>query len=363
MGSVQPAGVSEGLPPCGLADPNLKTTVGGVATDRLSVARWSRYGRTRLYVSTPDGTQVGWADPITGERSLAMPELATAFEAALADAEPDAPEPLRAESPAGSDAYVPRRAIGAVAAAQPAPGDFATDLPARPAAAPIVAPAVLPQTPCDPGEWFDLATNVPGQGARARARAELAAMRRREAAFATFLPRGLDAKTDERSWGVGTSGEEAVGAGLDDLRRDGWFVLHSVPVGTRGSDIDHVVIGPGGVHTVNTKTHPNANVWIGRTTVLVNGHSQPYLRNSRFEADRASAVLSAAVGWPVEVTPALVFLTGTVTAQVTVKEPPDGVVILDGLDLPGYFRTRDPQLGADQVQLLFEHARRSSTWA
>jgi hypothetical protein len=92
--------------------------------------------------------------------------------------------------------------------------------------------------------WFDLAANVPGQAVRALAESELAAMRERSR-LGTAIARVFDMKTDERAWRVGADGEETVGARLDKLGKYGWHVLHSVPVGTRGSDIDHVVIGPG----------------------------------------------------------------------------------------------------------------------
>jgi hypothetical protein len=210
--------------------------------------------------------------------------------------------------------------------------------------------------------WTDLAANAPGQAARARAQQELVELRERKGAFLTFLARGLDAKTDERSWRVGADGEETVGARLEKLRTDGWQLLHSVPVGRRDSDIDHVLIGPGGVFTLNTKTHPKANIWVGRTTVLVNGHKRPYLRNSRFEADRAAKLLSHAVGWTIDVTPALVFLTDTFIPNVTIKDRPEDVLILDRLDIPRYFRHRPAALTPSQVEQLFETARRSTSW-
>lgn len=133
-----------------------------------------------------------------------------------------------------------------------------------------------------------------------------------------------------------------VGARLDKLGKHGWHVLHSVPVGARGSDIDHVIIGPGGVWTVNTKRHPGKSIWVGRTTVLVDGHRQPYLRNSRHEAERASRLLTVACGFPVLVKAALVFLTGTLIPGVTVKQVPDGVAILDRTDIPRAFRRTKP---------------------
>ena len=75
-----------------------------------------------------------------------------------------------------------------------------------------------------------------------------------------------------------------------------------MPVGERGADIDHVVIGPGGVFTINTKHHPKAAIWVGGETFMVNGGRVPYIRNSRFEAKRASRMLSEHVGFPVPLT-------------------------------------------------------------
>lgn len=40
-------------------------------------------------------------------------------------------------------------------------------------------------------------------------------------------------------------------------------ILHSIPVGTGRGDIDHVVIGPPGVFTINTKHHPGRRLDVG----------------------------------------------------------------------------------------------------
>jgi hypothetical protein len=215
------------------------------------------------------------------------------------------------------------------------------------------------QTPND--NWVDLAANVPGQAVRALADAELAAMRERSR-LGAVIARAFDVKTDERAWRVGAGGEETVGARLDRLGKHGWHVLHSVPVGTKGSDIDHVVIGPGGVWTVNTKRHPGKSIWVGRTSVLVDGHRQPYLRNSRHEADRAGRLLTQACGFPVFVKAALVFLPGTLIPDITIKQAPDGVAILDRTDIPAAFRGAKPMLTAAQVTDVYTQARRSTTW-
>lgn len=52
----------------------------------------------------------------------------------------------------------------------------------------------------------------------------------------------------------GASGEEEVGALLESLRHLGWQVLHDMGFGH--GNVDHLLIGPGGIFTVETKSHP-----------------------------------------------------------------------------------------------------------
>src|SRR5271163_3221818 len=52
----------------------------------------------------------------------------------------------------------------------------------------------------------------------------------------------------------GATGEEHVGALLDDMSGRGWRVIHDASLG-RGN-VDHILIGPPGVFTIETKSHP-----------------------------------------------------------------------------------------------------------
>ena len=52
----------------------------------------------------------------------------------------------------------------------------------------------------------------------------------------------------------GARGEEHVGELLDELTQESWRVIHDVSLG-RGN-VDHIAIGPAGVFTVETKSHP-----------------------------------------------------------------------------------------------------------
>jgi hypothetical protein len=306
---------------------------GGLAD--LEIVRWRRYGKDRLYVSA-EGSRVGWVDLLTGERMLSDARHHDAF--------------TRAVNAWYADSSLPPQSVETQVTSPPATPtlDAGAD-----------ADTVVPAAVALP--WHDLATHVPGQAAREQAIRELAAMKERTK-VGTFIARALDMKTDERAWRVGADGEETIGNRLDKLTKHGWHVLHAVPVGDRGSDIDHVVIGPGGVYTINTKRHPDGRVWVGANAIRVNGHSVPYLRNSRFEAERAGKLLSLAAGFPVPVRPVLAFLTGTVIPNVTIKQQPADVLILDRMDIPGVFKRAPQRMSAEQVGTIYEFATRCTTW-
>jgi hypothetical protein len=54
------------------------------------------------------------------------------------------------------------------------------------------------------------------------------------------------------TWERGADNERRVGKALDALRSEGWVVVHDVR--RDFGNIDHVVAGPGGVFTVETKS-------------------------------------------------------------------------------------------------------------
>lgn len=140
----------------------------------------------------------------------------------------------------------------------------------------------------------------------------------------------------------------------------GWHTLHAVAVGTRGADIDHVVIGPPGVFTVNAKHHPKARVWVGGDVVMVNGRRQPYLRNSRHEATRAARLLTAAAGRAVTAS-AIIALVGADSLTIATAPKP-GVVVLGRKGLVRWLLAQPGRLTPAEVTQLHTLARRSTTW-
>lgn len=292
----------------------------------IQVTRWHKYGNDRTYLADAYGNRLGWIDHKTSVLTVESKEHQAILE-----------EWVRANSSANT-------CLTSTAST--------TEIRIEPDAEPVTENSAA---------WIDLAMNAPGQGVRAQATETLDEMRERSR-FWTGVARVLDVKTDERAWRKGAEGEENVGARLNRLSKDGWFILHSVPVGDKESDIDHVVIGYGGVYTLNTKNHPGKKIWVSPNQIRVGGFVEPYLRNSRYEGKRACHLLSEAVGWTVPVMPALVFLTGTFIPNVVIKKAPDDVFIYNRMDIPKVFLRAPKRLTPEQVVQVYEAARRSTTW-
>jgi hypothetical protein len=92
---------------------------------------------------------------------------------------------------------------------------------------------------------------------------------------------------------------------------------------------------------------------------MVNGFRQPYVRNSRHEAARASRLLSAAVGHPISVTGVVV----PVGAQgIAIKKAPTDVAVVPRRQLRRWLASMPHALPGAIVDSLFEQARRSTTW-
>ena len=342
----------------------------------INITAWKKYGHHRGYATATDGTKLGWIDVPTGAITLETAGDAHAVGAALvawrdalglapavpsADPSVDtppprepgptrapevvAPPPVCTEEPS-SPALVPEPVTAATF------GQPTAELP--PLAAPAPAP---PEAP----EWQDLSLHRPGELVRAEALAEWEASKERSRLRA-YGARVFNVHTQERAWRVGADGEEVIGSRLEKLLSKGWYVLHSVPVGSRGSDIDHIVIGPGGVFTINSKNHPGAKIWVAKYQMRVNGQPVDYLRNARHEGQRASKLLTAATGFPVEVRSCVVVLTNTFVPNVTYKQMPDDVMVLDRMDIPGWFKRRKRVLTDDRIDAIYDVARRSTTW-
>lgn len=156
-------------------------------------------------------------------------------------------------------------------------------------------------------------------------------------------------------WLAGLAGEEKVAAIIDG--DDEWQALHSVPIGSYGSDIDHLIVGPGGTYTINTKhfTHPlvcnGMNSWVDN----VEG---TYLDDACTEARKASDLLSSALHRAVTVHPLIVATLGGVQRGTT----PSPVTVLDITELHEWLTHHPVTLTRSDAADIFTAARCFSTW-
>jgi hypothetical protein len=157
---------------------------------------------------------------------------------------------------------------------------------------------------------------------------------------------------DAVAWRQGAAGERRTARLLVGLERLGWVVLHDLAIPGSGANLDHLVIGPGGVFVIDSKHYrgrlqldPSGRLWHGRYPLA------PTLRAVSFEADRAALVLTD----PDVVVVPIVAVHG---AQV-----PWGKVVMQGVPvvvagrLPSMLRSLPAVLGPERVAVLADQAR------
>jgi hypothetical protein len=317
----------------------------------LTVVAWKKWGHHRLYVNDEHGTRVGWLDLQTGTAVIEQVDRSADFESALGERGFAASSVELSRSEEHIDQVNPP--ADRVATQEDSWSGGIGDDP--------LPPLLLPEPPGTPQAepavpWVDLARNRPGEGVN-----KVAASERKSAPIRTRAARVVGRHNRERSFRIGEKGEVKVARALASLPNT-WRTIHSVPVGSRGSDIDHVVIGPGGVFTVNAKNHPDARVWVKGDTVLVNGKNRPYVRKSRYEAKRAKSKLSEYCGLPIAVV-GVVSLVGCHRGLEVRAQPSDGsAFVIARRDLAKWLCQHGEILDEGEVERIFEAARRSTTW-
>lgn len=137
-------------------------------------------------------------------------------------------------------------------------------------------------------------------------------------------------------WLRGAEGERAVGAVLAQLEDEGWRALHDISLG-RGN-VDHVLVGPGGIFTIETKSHPGR---IGIDRIDPKMLKQAYAEKK---------LLENVTGLNVQ--PLLVFSRAYLVGHVPAKR--QGVTILPARMLPHYFSRRRPVLEASQSDSVYQ---------
>jgi hypothetical protein len=155
-------------------------------------------------------------------------------------------------------------------------------------------------------------------------------------------------------------GEKVVGQFLERLRADGFQVFHDV-VGA-GFNVDHVLVGPPGVFTVETKTWSkpekgDARIEFDGHNIRAGSHSPDRDPVSQAKAQAAwlKALLSESSGRSAEVRPVIVF-PGWFVANSSGSFR--DVWVLEPKALPAFLNNEPVRLLPDEVKLLAFHLSR-----
>ena len=310
----------------------------------------------RLSAQTGICEEDGWCNLKNRGQVLEHEDLRSNFELVLAQhgiewprtsAEPDLAVTVPTERPvADHTPFIPAPPRGPVAV---------PDVFAAPSA---LSPLVSKAAPSRGGtSRVVLTSNSTSQGLKSQP-----IVQKKAAPVRSFVSRLLGAPAEDRPFRAGADGEEQVEHQLSKLP-NGWHVLHSLPAGSRSSDVDHVVVGPGGVFTVSAKHHPGATVWVDGDTFLVNETKHPYVRDARHVAVRATRSLTELSGFAVPAI-AVIAVVGAHQGLTLKSQPADGAVhVVPRRNLVNWLVSRRPLLAPDQVEVVSERARHSCAWS
>jgi hypothetical protein len=163
-----------------------------------------------------------------------------------------------------------------------------------------------------------------------------------------------------RSLRQGADGEKAVGQFLERLRENGYQVFHDVVA--PGFNVDHVLIGTGGVYSIETKTwskpkRGDARVVINGDRLLIAGKEpdRDPVAQAQAQARWLKGLLADSTGKALEVFPVVLFpgwfieRTGTGTRSTWVLEPKA---------LPAFLEREPARLAPEDVRLASFHLSR-----
>lgn len=170
---------------------------------------------------------------------------------------------------------------------------------------------------------------------------------------------GMDpVEPEARSWYACATGERTVAARLATLP-PGWSVLHSLPVGRNHADIDHLIVGPGGVFTVTARHHVDASRWVAGRTVIVAGASSPVVQKAEAEARRIDRIVAGVLADPPAVRP-VVAVVGA--KRVSVRRAPRLATVLRVEHLRRFLRAQPDRLAPAEVAALVAVLEDPGTW-
>ncbi|TFD05505.1 NERD domain-containing protein [Cryobacterium sp. TMT1-66-1] len=166
----------------------------------------------------------------------------------------------------------------------------------------------------------------------------------------------LDA--NELSWLRAAQAEMIVGDILGRLP-EGYSVYHSLPIRNTAFWVDHLVVGPGGIFAINSKTHWDRDLTGALRSIPINDHAMPYLRDARFESAQITALLGAVLPAATVVQPVIVLVN---PHKILLARKPDAVTVIDSPRLRRWLVARPRVFSAKQQAALTAAIDDPATW-
>lgn len=158
---------------------------------------------------------------------------------------------------------------------------------------------------------------------------------------------------EQESYRLGVAGEQRTAGVLASL--PDWKVLHSIPLSSK-KDLDHLLIGPGGVLALDTKATRYEVRVDDQGVVRVNGSPKTWLEDIRATELIVRRTLIERLG--IDGLP----LAAWVVAWGETGVQPRGA-LLDGWSLRGRVAALPDMLTAHDQNVIYEAARLRNTWA
>jgi uncharacterized membrane protein len=151
---------------------------------------------------------------------------------------------------------------------------------------------------------------------------------------------------------------------LARLRRAGYFALDARPIPNSREFIDHLVVGPTGVYAIDSEkwdARLPIRTWNGKKLYLGPESQKDRLEHAVWEAQAASEILSAALGYEVKVRPSLAIYGPKIPWDIATIR---GVDVFTGAALGKYLRRRGRlkdgvvKLTREEVRTIYDTATR-----
>lgn len=184
-----------------------------------------------------------------------------------------------------------------------------------------------------------------GGGAQEQARAASARVERKRRELAA-------AEQQAAAWSAGAEGERLVAAELEQLRPYGWRVMHDVHwPGRPKANVDHVLVGPGGVVVVDAKN------WSSSVTVSTDGlRAGGYRKTRECESVASQVAAVAALLEPRHRTTVRGVMC--MVQQDLAPLPTSGITVLGRLQVTGFLRELPIRLSPSEVLAIAEYLQR-----